>query len=145
MSFREKSLWVMVAALLLASFFYGHAVAYVSHEQFETVPWHAMRVLAPMVVLFHVAVAVLVLFAVVGHAVIALLDRRTTEDERDRLIALKGARVGGIVLAVGVFLALWLAVASTGNFWFTQILLGFWVMAQLTDYTVQLNLHKRDA
>ena len=49
MSFREKSLWVMVAALLLASFFYGHAVAYVSHEQFETVPWHAMRVLAPMV------------------------------------------------------------------------------------------------
>ncbi len=57
--------------LLLASFFYGHAVAYVSHEQFETVPWHAMRVLAPMVVLFHVAVAGLVLFSVVGHAVIA--------------------------------------------------------------------------
>jgi amino acid transporter len=143
MSFREKSLWVMVAALLLASFFYGHAVAYVSHEQFETVPWHAMRVLMPMVVLFHVAVAVLVVFAVVGHAVIALLDRRTTEDERDRLIALKGARVGGIVLAAGVFFALWLAVASNGNFWFTQILLGFWVLAQLADYTVQLWLHRR--
>ena len=143
MSFREKSLWVMVAALLLASFFYGHAVAYVSHEQFETVPWHTMRVLAPMVVLFHVAVAVLVLFAVVGHAVIALLDRRTTEDERDRLIALKGAHVGGIVLAVGVFFALWLAVASNGNFWFTQILLGFWVLAQLTDYIVQLWLQRR--
>jgi hypothetical protein len=59
------------------------------------------------------------------------------------LIALKGAHVGGIVLAVGVFFALWLAVASNGNFWFTQILLGFWVLAQLTDYTVQLWLHRR--
>uniref|UniRef100_UPI00262BBA62 hypothetical protein n=1 Tax=Arenimonas sp. GDDSR-1 TaxID=2950125 RepID=UPI00262BBA62 len=79
MSFREKSLWVMVAALTLAAFFYGHAVAYVSHAQFETVPWPAMRVLPPVVVLFHVAVAVLVAFAVVGHVVIALLDRRTAE------------------------------------------------------------------
>ena len=48
MSFREKSLWVMLSAIILATFFYGHAVAYVSHEQFESVPWHAMRVLAPM-------------------------------------------------------------------------------------------------
>jgi hypothetical protein len=143
MSFREKSLWVMVAALTLAAFFYGHAVAYVSHDQFETVPWPAMRVLPPVVFLFHIAVAVLVLFAIVGHAIIALLDRRTDEDERDRLIALKGARVGGIVLAVGVFLALWLAVASSGNFWFTQVLLGFWVLAQLTDYTVQLKLQRQ--
>ena len=145
MSFREKSLWVMVAALTLAAFFYGHAVAYVSHDQFETVPWQAMKVLPPVVFLFHIAVAVLVLFAIVGHAIIAMLDRRTDEDERDRLIALKGARIGSFVLAVGVFFALWLAVASTGNFWFTQILLGFWVLAQLTDYTVQLKLHRQDA
>jgi hypothetical protein len=145
MSFREKSLWVMVAALTLAAFFYGHAVAYVNHDQFESVPWQAMRVLPPVVFLFHIAVAVLVLFAIIGHAVIALLDRRTAEDERDRMIALKGARVGGFVLAVGVFLALWLAVASSGNFWFTQLLLGFWVLAQLADYTVQLKLHRQDA
>ena len=143
MSFRDKSLWVMVAALTLAAFFYGHAVAYVSHDQFETVPWQAMRVLPPVVVLFHVAVAVLVAFAVVGHVIIALLDRRTAEDERDRLIALKGARIGSFVLAVGVFFALWLAVASTGNFWFTQVLLGFWVLAQLSDYTVQLKLQRQ--
>ena len=99
--------------------------------------------LPPVVVLFHVAVAVLVAFAVVGHVIIALLDRRTAEDERDRLIALKGARIGSFVLAVGVFFALWLAVASTGNFWFTQVLLGFWVLAQLSDYSVQLKLQRQ--
>jgi hypothetical protein len=143
MSFREKSLWVMLSAIILAAFFYGHAVAYVSHEQFETVPWRAMTVHAPMVVMFHIGVAVLVGFAILGHLVIALFDRRTEEDERDRLIALKGARMGGIVLAVGVFFSLWLAVISTGNFAFTQLLLAFWVLAQMADYIVQIWLHRR--
>ena len=143
MSFREKSLWVMLLAMALAAFFYGHAVAYVSHEQFETVVWRAMTVNAPMLVMFHIGVAVLVAFAIFGHLVIALFDQRTEEDERDRLIALKGAHVGGIVLAVGVFFALWLAVASTGNFWFTQLLLAFWVLAQMSDYAVQLWQHRQ--
>ena len=144
LSFREKSLWVMMLALVLAAFFYGHALAYVSHEQFETVPWQAMRVQMPMVVMFHIAVAVLVGFAVLGHLIIVLFDRRTKEDERDRLIALKGAHVGGIVLAVGVFLSLYLAVASTGNFWFIQLLLSFWILAQLSDYATQLWIHRRE-
>lgn len=143
MSFREKSLWVMLSAMGLAAFFYGHAVAYVNHEQFETVPWRAMTVNAPMVVMFHIGVAVLVAFAIVGHLAIVLFDQRTEEDERDRLIALKGARVGGFVLAIGVFFALWLAVISTGNFGFTQLLLAFWVLAQMVDYAVQLWLHRR--
>ena len=143
MSFREKSLWVMLLAMALATFFYGHAVAYVSHEQFETVAWRVMTVNSPMVVMFHIAVAVLVAFAIFGHLVIALFDQRTEEDERDRLIALKGAHIGGIVLAVGVFFALWLAVASTGNFWFTQLLLAFWVFAQMSDYAVQLWQHRQ--
>jgi hypothetical protein len=143
MSFREKSLWVMLLAMALATFFYGHAVAYVSHEQFETVAWRSMTVNAPMVVMFHIAVAVLVAFAIFGHLVIVLFDRRTDEDERDRLIALKGAQVGGFVLATGVFFALWLAVISTGNFGFTQLLLAFWVLAQMTDYAVQIWLHRR--
>ena len=143
MSFREKSLWVMLLAMGLAAFFYGYAVAYVSHEQFETVPWRAMTVNAPMVVMFHIAVAVLVVFAILGHLVIVLFDRHTEEDERDRLIALKGAQVGGFVLATGVFFALWLAVISTGNLGFTQLLLAFWVLAQMIDYAVQLWLHRR--
>ncbi len=143
MSFREKSLWVMLSALGLAAFFYGHAVAYVSHDQFESVPWREMTVQAPMVVMFHIAVAVLVAFAIFGHLVIVLFDQRTTEDERDRLIALKGARVGGVMLALGVFFALWLAVICTGNFWFTQLLLGFWVLAQMCDYAAQLWLQRK--
>ncbi|MGL4835373.1 MAG: hypothetical protein ACRCXH_13245, partial [Shewanella sp.] len=134
---------VMLSALVLATFFYGHAVAYVNHEQFEMVPWRAMTVNAPMVLMFHIGVAALVAFAILGHLVIVLFDRRTESDERDRLIALKGAQVAGFVLASGVFLALWLAVISTGNFGFTQLLLAFWVLAQMTDYVVQIWQHRQ--
>lgn len=143
MSFREKSLWVMLSALVLATFFYGHAVAYVNHEQFETMPWLAMKVDAPMVVMFHIAVAILVAIIGLGHLMIFLFDRRTEADERDRLIELKGERVGGFVLATGVFFSLWLAVISTGNFGFTQLLLAFWVLAQMTDYAVQIWQHRQ--
>lgn len=143
MSFREKSLWVMLFAMGIAAFFYGHAVAYVGHVQFESLPFRAMTVDAPMVAMFHIAVAVLVAFAILGHLLIVLFDQRTDEDERDRLIALKGARVGGVVLAIGVFLSLWLAVVSSGNFGFTQLLLSFWVLAQMSDYAVQLWLQRQ--
>lgn len=143
MSFREKSLWVMLLGLAGASAFYSYNVASVNQVLQPDIDWRAMRVLPPMVGLFIAAVVVLVVFSVVGHAVMAIVDRRTEADERDRLIELKGERVGGFVLAAGVFFSLWLAVVSTGNFAFTQLLLGFWVLAQASDYAVQLWLHRR--
>jgi hypothetical protein len=77
--------------------------------------------------------------------VIAIVDRRSETDERDRLIGLKGARNGSVVLATGVFCSLCLAVLTTGNFVFTHVLLAFWVAAQLVEYGSQLILYRRGA
>ena len=143
MSFREKSIWVMSGGLLLASVIYAYAVSSVNLAAQADVPWQELRVLPPMVFLFATAVALLTVFAVIGHLVLAVTDRRGVEDERDRRIGLKGARVGGIVLACGVFFALCLAVLTTGNFWFSHVLLGFWVLAQLAEYLTQLVLYRR--
>ena len=143
LSFREKSIWVMSAGLLLASVIYAYAVSSVNQAMQADVAWQAMRILPPMVFLFATAVGLLTVFAVIGHIVLAVSDRRGAEDERDRQIGLKGARAGGIVLAVGVFSALCVAVISTGNFWFSHVLLGFWVLAQLAEYGVQIVLYRR--
>lgn len=143
LSFREKSIWVMSAGLLLASVIYAYAVSSVYQAMQPDVPWQAMRVLPPMVFLFCVAVGLLTVFAVVGHTVLAVSDRRSDEDERDRIIALKGAQWGGVALAVGVFCALCVAVVSAGNFWFSHALLGFWVLAQLAEYLTQIVLYRR--
>ena len=134
-SFQEKSLWLMFVSLVVGFGFYFAMV----------LPAGAADVLPQQVVLFILAVVMLVVMQVVGHIVIAIIDRRTTTDERDRLIALKGTRNAGYVLATGVFLALCAALVTDGNFVFTHVLLASWVLAQLVEIGSQLVLYRRGA
>jgi len=135
LSFQEKSLWLMFVSLVGCFGFYL-AMA---------LPPDATYIRSEQMVLFAVAVGFLVIFQIVGHALIAILDRRTETDERDRLIGLKGSRNAGFVLATGVACSLWLAVITTGNFLFTHVLLAFWVLAELVGIATQLVLHRRGA
>lgn len=133
LSFQEKSLWLMFVSLAGVFGFY-----------FVTVlPANGADVMPNQMVLFTVAVVMLVIMQIVGHAVIAIIDRRTQTDERDRLITLKGTRNAAYVLATGVFLALCAAMVTDGNFLFTHLLLGFWVLAQLVEIGSQLFLYRR--
>ncbi len=135
LTFQEKSLWLMFVSLVAVFGFY-----------FVTVlPAPAEDVMPNQVVLFVFAVVVLVVMAIVGNILIAIVDRRTETDERDRLIGLKGSRNGAYVLATGVFLALCTALVTEGNFLFTHVLLAFWVLAQLVETGSQLFLYRRGA
>jgi hypothetical protein len=135
LSFQEKSLWLMFVSLVGVFGFY-----------FVTVlPTDGANVMPHQMVLFTVAVVVLVILQVAGHIIIAIVDRNTETDERDRLIGLKGTRNAAYVLATGVFLALCAAMVTDGNFVFTHLLLGFWVLAQLVEIGSQLFLYKRGA
>ena len=135
LTFQEKSLALMFASLL-AGFGFYFAMA---------LPGAGPHVMPHQVVLFVVAVVLLVIMQIAGHIVIAIVDRRTQTDERDRLIALKGARNGSYVLATGVFLALCAALVTEGNFVFMHVLLAAWVAAQLVEYGSQLFLYRRGA
>lgn len=133
MSFHEKTLWLTLVGLLVAFGLYFGSV----------LPAAGVNVVPSQVGLFMLAVILLVATQVAGHIVIAILDRRPGRDERDRLIALRGAQYGAYVLAGGVFASLCAAVTTEGNFVFTQLLLGAWVLAQLVDTGSQLVLHRR--
>jgi len=135
LSFQEKSLWLMFVSLVGGFTFYFVRV----------LPSDTVDVLPPQIVSFVLAVVVLVIVQIVGHIVIAIADRRTETDERDRLIELKGARNASHVLATGVFLALCAALLTEGNFVFTHVLLGFWVLSQLVEIGSQLFLYRRGA
>lgn len=138
LSFQEKSLWCMFVGLIGAFGFY-----------FSTVlPTNATDVMSgdvmpEQVVLFVLAVVLLVGVQIVGHIVIALIDRRAAVDERDRLIHLKGTRNASYVLATGVFFALCTAIFTDGNFLFIHVLLGFWLLAQLVEIGSQLYLYRK--
>jgi hypothetical protein len=138
MSFQEKSLWVSLAGLLLAfgGYFYS---AYVT-----VLPTPAAKdVLPQQAGLFIAATVVLVVLLVAGHVVIALLDRRTGTDERDRSIELRGGRYGSYVLATGVFFALCTSLMTEGNAVMAHVLLGSWVLAQGVEIISQLVMYRR--
>jgi uncharacterized membrane protein len=140
LSFQEKSLWLVFVSLI-ASFGLYAMVGVV-----PMLPLTGARDVMPQqVVLFALAVGVLVIAQIVGHVVIAIVDRQEQTDERDRLIAMTGVRNGSYVLATGVFTALCVAVGTEGNFLFTHVLLAFWVLAQLVETGTQLFLYRRDA
>lgn len=135
LSFREKSLWLMLISLVgVFGFYFARAL-----------PPEAPNVMPEQVAVFALAVVTLVVIQIVGHAAIAVVDRRPDSDERDRLIELKGARNSGFVLATGVFLALCAALVTKGNFVFMHVLLAFWVLAELVQIGSQLAMYRRGA
>ena len=135
LSFHEKSLWLMFVSLIAV--FGGYFAA--------VLPTSAVNVMPYQVALFVLAVVLLVIAQIIGNVVIAIADRRTGTDERDRSIALKGTRNAGYVLATGVFFALCAALLTSGNFVFTHLLLAFWVLAQLVEIGSQIFLYRRGA
>lgn len=144
LSFQEKSLWLMFVGLIAAfGFYFTNALA--SPTLSAPDPAVANNVMPNQIGLFVVAVVLLVITQVVGNIVIAIMDRRTETDERDRLYSLKGTRNGAYVLAVGVCFSLFVAVFTRGNFIFTHVLLAFWVLAQLTETGSQLFFYRRGA
>jgi hypothetical protein len=131
MSFYEKSLWLLFFSLLTVSGIY-----------FASVFPHASLSVQPHQVVLMVALIVfLVILQIVGNTVLALLNPRAASartDERDHLIELKSARRGSFVLATGVFCSLCVALRWEGNFAFVNLLIAFWVLAQLVEIGSQL-------
>ena len=133
LSFHEKSLWLVMTSLVAVfAFYFGLAL--------KTA---AVDVGPAQAGLFIAAVVLLVIAQIAGHLLIVLVDRRDDTDERDRLIALKGERIGGYVLATGVFAALCTALVVPGNFATAHVLLASWVVAQVVEYAAQLWYHRR--
>lgn len=134
-SFQEKSSWVTLATVVVVFGFY-FAVS---------LPGATVDIRPHQVFRFTGFVVILAAIQVIGHVAIALHDRRTQTDERDRLIALRGTRNGAYVLSAGVFGALCVGLLVPGNFAFMHALLGAWVVAQLVETGSRLWLYRREA
>ena len=97
LSFKEKSILGTLVLVLVVSFFYFSRV--VEMLAAGTVDLAALGGLAVSLIVFFIIVEI------VFHSAIALWspqDAEAGEDERDRLIELKGERVGGLLLGLGV-------------------------------------------
>lgn len=132
-TFEEKSLWILFAGVLIAFGFYFSKV----------LPTDTINVNPAHIGLFIAAIVILVVVQIIGHIIAAIADRNFASDERDRLYSLKAVRTSSYVLAAGVFISLCVSLITEGNFVFTHVLLGFWVLATLAEIGHQLYLYRR--
>ena len=138
MSFREKSAWVTLTALLIA------LALYVFHvPSLIEAPGHGLLLATA------VSVAAFIVIEVVAYIVIRARhprDARTPKDERERLIETRASRVAYYVYAVGslVALAVTLHVVRTNAAGVgTAVLLAF-VLAEIMKYSTRIILYRRD-
>ncbi len=137
MAFQEKSSIVMTAILAVVYGVYFTVVG----QRMSGAPVDEI-VYQPLLI---VAVVPLVILAAASHIVLALtnLKEANDHDERDRWISLRGERVGGYVLAVGVFAGLVLAMAEAPYFFVAHALLAGWVLAELSSGGTRILLYRR--
>ena len=102
MSFREKSAWINLAAIVLVYGFYAYGI------------WGAPPTrLGAIAVLIGSTIGMIVI-SIAGHIAIAIGQRPEVVDERDMLVGLRSARNGFHALAAGVWTLIFLAIALPG-------------------------------
>ena len=127
LTFREKSLWVVVlSTVVVYAFYFWRAVAIGSAD-----PGRVGG-------LFLEAVILLVALQVAGQIAIAVGTRPQPDDERDRLIAMAATRNAYWVLVVSAWGVLGIAVLSLGTFWTVHAMLLAIVLAELARWGSQL-------
>ncbi len=138
LSFREKSLGLLVLSLIVI---FGFYFASVLPAQFTNVmPSHIMSFIGMLILL--------IVIQIIGNTLIAIASRRelaakVLSDERDALINLTSSRLGSYVLSFGVSCSLCIALFVPGNFAFVHTLLAFWVLSQVVETVSQLILYRR--
>jgi hypothetical protein len=140
MPFREKSAWLMSAALTLVSAGYAAIVINMSQYMERLAPPHI-----PLIVVYTMALAILATASHVLIAVLAPKDAVAPADERDRAIAARAGAWSGYVFATGVALALGdYLVVHNGDALFYGVF-ATWIVAQLSQYAFQIVLYRRPA
>lgn len=134
LTFQEKSLWIMGASMIATYTWYF---------------WHALQnvkvnIDSDHITLLVASVLMVAVIAIVGHVLVAIVEHPSQfKDERHKLIALYGARNGGVVLGAGVLIAIGSALEYDGNFVFIHVVFAFLVLAELVGIGTQLFLYRR--
>ncbi|WP_125184546.1 hypothetical protein [Hyphobacterium indicum] len=143
MSFHEKSNALMLGAIVLV---YGVYFALVLGAPLLSGAGYNTEIGLPISnVLMIGTVIALVAIAIFGHIVIALLNHKEagSEDERDKLIEMRGDQRGGLVLGFFAVGAMGLAMIATSHFWIVNTILGGLVAAEIVKAVSKLIDYRR--
>jgi len=137
MSFREKTAWVtLIAILIVSAMFFLHGA-----DIFQPDPgsWELH--------MLGLSVAAFILIEVVAYVVLYVRnpkDARTPRDEREQLIDLKATRLAARVYVIGSFIALAaLPIHGASGFAVGFGVLMAFVIAELVNYSARILYYRR--
>jgi Ca2+/Na+ antiporter len=136
MSFREKSAWITLIAILLVSvMFFLHGP-----DIFDP---------SPSMWTLHIAalsIAAFIVIEVVAYVVLYLRypkDARTPKDEREQLIALKATRLAAYVYVAGSFLVILASIHVGSGPTVGYFVLMAFVIAEIVNYAARIIYYRR--
>jgi hypothetical protein len=140
MSFREKTAWVTLIALVLVSLMYGLHMP----NPFE--PHRHGWVL----LVLGLSLGTFVLIELIAWLVFFVRnpkETRTPKDEREQIIALKASRIGSWVFTVGTFLAIFISLhlAGAGTVAMGISVVIAFVLAQVVRHAAIIIYYRRGA
>jgi len=137
MPFREKSAWIMSAALFLGGIFYFRAVFSAWSEYGE--------LLSPEIPPILAYTGFLIAIAIVGHIVTAALapkDADASLDEREQQIFNRAGHCSSYVIASGIMMSLGLyLVSNNGDLLFYTVFASLMV-GQIAEYLWQILFYR---
>jgi hypothetical protein len=133
LTFREKSLAIQIAAILLV---FGYLGVHF---------WDQTLTNVQIVSVLLGSTVAMIIITSIAHIAVAIHHRPEATDERDRVVALRGSRNGYIILAVTTWSALLLIVGQmpAGNLF--AIIMGGFALAELVRLGSQLIYYRRHA
>lgn len=136
MSFREKSAWVTLIAILLVS------LLFLTHGPRV----FAGRVGAWELHLVAICIAAFLVIEVVAHVVLYWRnpkDARTPKDEREQLADLKATRLAAHVFVLGSFVAILASVHAPNAAIVGFVVLAAFVIAEVVNYAARIIYYRR--
>jgi uncharacterized membrane protein (DUF485 family) len=137
MPFHEKSAWIMSFILVIAGGLYFSAVAAIGSETGQLA-----QPVMPLVIGYTVTVVVM---AVVGHIVIAILapkEANASPDERERQIFNRAGHYSSYFFVTGVVLSLgYYTFSHNGDLLFYCVFASL-MLGQVMEYLIQILLYR---
>jgi hypothetical protein len=122
MSFRQKSIVIQIASILLVYGFFGaRAWGY----------WNRPASGLVSVVLLVSVTICMILISIVGHIVISIRTKLEKPDERDQIVSLRGFRNAYQAVAIGVWCTLFLAIVNVPHGLVFFVLMGMFAVSEL--------------
>jgi amino acid transporter len=138
LSFQEKSTWVtLILTVLIFGYYFAEAISIFQNESVDN---------STIAGLFISAIIFAIIFYSISHIILAVINRKEAEqneDERDKLIELKGVRLSYYVLVAGVFVTGSSLFMTSSPLILANIIFFFFILGEVIGYVSKLIFYRR--